>query len=254
MAEPPRWLAALLLIGLAAAFGWFLKGDLADYRRFRHLQDSASRRRRFWVWTAKLWLGFALPSVIGLAVLGRLGALVALPAEFAVLPSWLPRDHDVGGLMAGGLIGATIGGVVIGGVVGWRRRRGKHGGDLRLGEFRSLLPREPGELLPVAAMAISAGIAEEVAFRLFLPLLLAILTGNVALAFAVAAAVFGAMHLYQGWKGVVATGVVGLFMAAVYLGSGTLWLPVVLHAAIDLVGLVVRPLMEGRVRRAALSS
>jgi membrane protease YdiL (CAAX protease family) len=54
-------------------------------------------------------------------------------------------------------------------------------------------------------------------------------------------AAFGLAHLYQGWVGVVATGFVGAVFTALYLWSGSLAVPIVLHVILDLLGLVVRP-------------
>jgi len=53
--------------------------------------------------------------------------------------------------------------------------------------------------------------------------------------------VFGLAHLYQGWVGILATAVIGAALAALYLGSGALWLAMAVHAAFDLFGLVIRP-------------
>ena len=52
---------------------------------------------------------------------------------------------------------------------------------------------------------------------------------------------FGVLHSYQGKLGVVRTGVVGFFMGAAFIYTGSLWPPMVAHALIDLVaGLVLR--------------
>ena len=55
----------------------------------------------------------------------------------------------------------------------------------------------------------------------------------------IAAVAFGLAHAYQGRAGVVLTGVLGGVMAALYVGTGSLLLPVLLHAAIDLRFLLV---------------
>ena len=49
----------------------------------------------------------------------------------------------------------------------------------------------------------------------------------------VAAVAFGLAHAYQGRVGIVTTGLLGGVMAALYLGTGSLLLPVLLHALID---------------------
>jgi membrane protease YdiL (CAAX protease family) len=50
---------------------------------------------------------------------------------------------------------------------------------------------------------------------------------------------FGLAHAYQGLAGIVTTGVLGGVMAALYLQTGSLLLPVLLHAVIDLRFLLV---------------
>ena len=119
-----------------------------------------------------------------------------------------------------------------------------------IGNVGSLFPRNRPEIVHAAAMSIAAGVSEELAFRLFLPLLVALVSGSAFVAFGVAVAAFGAMHLYQGRAGVIATTLVGALMAAVYLMTGELWLAMVLHALIDLNSLVLRPMLTGAWRAA----
>jgi membrane protease YdiL (CAAX protease family) len=105
----------------------------------------------------------------------------------------------------------------------------------------ALLPRNGAETLWTALMAVNAGVSEEVFFRLLLPLLLVLVFGSAVLAFAVAGIVFGLAHVYQGWVGVLATFVLGLVLAGLYLATGSLLAPIAVHVVIDLVGLVIRP-------------
>jgi membrane protease YdiL (CAAX protease family) len=229
----------ILLLSALAAIAWFLKGDLGEYRRFKTLSDTLSRQRRYRLWIAKAALAFALPALIGLALLGRLQALTTLPSEFAAARALLP-DFTGGpsALLTGMLGGAAVGGLVVGILAATRRKRAP---VTPLGDVDSLIPRNRAEMVHAAMLSVAAGITEELAFRLYLPLLITLVTGSALLAFALATLIFGAMHLYQGWKGVVATMVVGLVMAALYLMTGALWLAMLQHALIDLNGLVVRP-------------
>lgn len=229
----------LLLISALAAIAWFLKGDLGEYRRFKALSDTAARQRRYRLWIAKAVLAFALPALVGLALLGRLAALTTLPAEFATARALL-SDFTGGpsAFLTGMVGGAAVGGLVVGILAAMRRKRGP---VAPLGDVGALVPRNRPETAHAAMLSVAAGITEELAFRLYLPLLIALVTGSALLAFALATLIFGAMHLYQGWKGVAATMVVGLVMAAVYLMTGALWVAMLLHALIDLNGLVLRP-------------
>ena len=238
---------ALLLVTLMALL-WFLKGDLLGYRRIKRLPDTDSRQKTYRLWIAKAALAFVLPAVIGLALLGRLDALVTIPPEFDAIRRLLPSlAGDSRPEMLGMIGGSALGGLVIGAVLATRR-------NWRIlktiGNVGSLLPRNRPEIAHAAAMAIAAGVSEEIAFRLFLPLLIALVTGNAFVAFGVAIAVFGAMHRYQGRVGVIATSLVGALMAAIYLMTGELWLAMLLHALIVLNSLVLRPALTGAWRAA----
>ncbi|MEU2349337.1 CPBP family intramembrane glutamic endopeptidase [Modestobacter sp. NPDC049651] len=105
----------------------------------------------------------------------------------------------------------------------------------------ALLPRTRAERQLFAAVGVTAGVCEEWLYRgFFLALLSALFQGlpTVVLVL-VAAAAFGLAHVYQGVTGIVTTGVLGGVLAAVYLGTGSLLLPVLLHAVIDLRFLLV---------------
>jgi len=238
---------ALLLVTIMSLV-WFLKGDLLGYRRTKRLPDTASRQKTYRLWIAKAAIAFVLPAVIGLALLGRLDALVTVPPEFDALRTLLPSfEGDSRAELLGMIGGSALGGLIIGAVLATRR-------NWRIlktiGNVGSLLPRNRPEIVHAAAMSIAAGISEELAFRLFLPLLVALVSGSAFVAFGVAVAAFGAMHLYQGRAGVIATTLVGALMAAVYLMTGELWLAMVLHALIDLNSLVLRPMLTGAWRAA----
>jgi membrane protease YdiL (CAAX protease family) len=100
----------------------------------------------------------------------------------------------------------------------------------------ALLPRTPGERRLFTAVGLTAGICEEWLYRgFFLAAVSAVAGGLPAGALvAVAAVAFGLAHAYQGVGGVLVTGVLGAVMAAIYLDTRSLLLPVLLHALIDL--------------------
>ncbi len=238
----------ILLLVTIMSLVWFLKGDLLGYRRIKRLSDTVSRQKTYRLWIAKAAIAFVLPAVIGLALLGRLDALVTVPPEFDALRTLLPSfEGDSRVELLGMIGGSALGGLIIGAVLAIR-------GNWRIlktiGNVGSLLPRNRPEIAHAAAMSIAAGISEELAFRLLLPLLVALVSGSAFVAFGVAVAAFGAMHLYQGRAGVIATTLVGALMAAIYLMTGELWLAMLLHALIDLNSLVLRPMLTGAWRAA----
>jgi len=235
---------AALALALAA-YAYFFKGDFGRLIELTALRPPGWRRRRYRVWIAKSWTLFAAPALLELALMGQIDAVLTLP------PAFLPLAREAGypapifgegiaiGLVAGSAIGA-----------GWtllRCRKGKP--PAMLGDFSTLLPREAGEGWYAAASAVSAGITEELYFRLAVPLAIAELTGNAMAGFVVATVLFALAHRYQRWLGVLATGLVGALFAGLYLQSGALWVAMVAHAAVDLNGLVLRPALAGMLRR-----
>jgi membrane protease YdiL (CAAX protease family) len=105
----------------------------------------------------------------------------------------------------------------------------------------ALLPRTPGERRLFTVVGVTAGVCEEWLYRGFFLAVVAALTGGLptGVLVLVAAVSFGLAHAYQGVAGVLTTGVLGGVMAALYLQTGSLLLPVLLHAAIDLRFLLV---------------
>jgi len=103
------------------------------------------------------------------------------------------------------------------------------------GELCELAPRSPRERRAFDLMAITAGICEEILYR---GLLLAVLAAGLGTwpAVVLSSAIFGVGHAYQGGKGVAKTGAVGLVMALLAVGSGSLFVPMLVHAVVDLTG------------------
>jgi uncharacterized protein len=105
----------------------------------------------------------------------------------------------------------------------------------------ALLPRTPGERRLFSLVGGTAGICEEWLYRGFFLAVVAGLAGGPPawVLVLVAGVAFGLAHAYQGVGGVVLTGVLGAALAALYLDTGSLLLPVVVHAVVDLRFLLV---------------
>jgi membrane protease YdiL (CAAX protease family) len=114
----------------------------------------------------------------------------------------------------------------------------------------ALLPRTPAERRLFTVVGVTAGVCEEWLYRGFFLAVVAAVAGGLptGVLVVVAAVAFGVAHAYQGLAGVALTGLLGGVMAALYLQTGSLLLPVLLHAAIDLRFLLVpaRVLPAGR--------
>ena len=103
----------------------------------------------------------------------------------------------------------------------------------------ALVPATPQERWLFAAVAITAGICEEIVFRGFLRLYLGALGLPLIATGVVAALIFGVAHAYQGWKGVMQTAALGGALMGLYIASGSLVPCIVAHALVDLRFLVI---------------
>ena len=112
---------------------------------------------------------------------------------------------------------------------------GRHA-ELPVHATLALLPRTPSERRLFTMVGLTAGICEEWLYRGFFLAVVAAVAGDLptGVLVLVAAVAFGLAHAYQGIGGVLTTGVLGAVMAALYLDTGSLLLPVLLHALIDL--------------------
>ena len=95
-----------------------------------------------------------------------------------------------------------------------------------------IVPSSPRQLQYFVVLSVTAGVTEELLYRGFLIWSLTAYM-NLLMAAVLASILFGLAHAYQGGSGIVKTGGVGLVMAMLYVGSGTILLPMILHAFID---------------------
>ena len=120
----------------------------------------------------------------------------------------------------------------------WRKTR--NAGDVEktqqagyLGDIAIYVPQTADELRSFVGVSITAGVVEEVVYRgfvlwylaQFMPLWAAVIVSSVA---------FGFGHAYQGANGAVRAGLVGLAFAVFYVGTGSIWLPIIAHALLDI--------------------
>ncbi|MDH4742770.1 CPBP family intramembrane metalloprotease [Sphingomonas sp. CBMAI 2297] len=232
-------MAPVLLVASLAALAWFHRNDVRGFGRFRAIEGTEGRQRAFLRWTRNacaLYLGVPL---IGLALLGRLDALLAFPDAFAVLTPAMP-DFRIGSpLVLGLMAGALFGGGALGAMLRLGRRRPAR--PVPGLDITAMLPRNRAELLRVVPLVVNAGIGEEIFFRLYLPLLIVLSGGAPAFAFIASTLIFGLLHRYQGWLGAALATLLAALFAALYLGTGGLAAPILVHLLIDFNALVLRP-------------
>ncbi len=128
--------------------------------------------------------------------------------------------------------------VIAGFVVQWRKVAGSEryraAVQEALGSLVSLLPHNRQELFWFRALSVTAGICEELLYRGFLIWYLSQFT-SLWMAVVISSLLFGYAHFYQGVAGMMKTGIAGLVAAGLYVLSGSLWLPMILHAATDFI-------------------
>jgi uncharacterized protein len=98
-----------------------------------------------------------------------------------------------------------------------------------------LSPRTTNEQRRFKVLAVSAGFCEEFFCRGFAMWYFTSLAGPVA-GFALAALFFGLAHLYLGRMHVVRTTIVGAVFGLLVVCTGSLWVAIALHMAMDLIG------------------
>ena len=100
------------------------------------------------------------------------------------------------------------------------------------GGVGDVLPRDRHEWHGFALLSITAGVCEELIARGYLIWFFAAWLGPIG-GLLVSSLLFGLGHAYQGATGVLKTGVVGLVMGLVYLGTRSLLPGMIVHTLID---------------------
>lgn len=228
----------LLLAALVAAYAWYLRGG--------GVPPGTGRIARYHRWLRRAPLAFGASALVALAIGGRLGTLARLPAEFTALAIAARQFAGFGG---GAFKAAVLAGLGGGALLGlllarWQLRRGRR--PFTAGNIDRILPRHRGEFGWTAALGVAAGVVEELFFRLALPLFAALATGSAPFGFALATLLFAGAHRYQGWAGMTFSAVAGALLATLYLATGELWFAMLVHALLNLNGLVLRPALLHR--------
>jgi uncharacterized protein len=217
--------------------------------RFRQLKQEIAEghaEARTRVYRQALWFEW-ISALLALLALGfdwnKLNPR-ALGLDHAAWMRTLPGGGDFDrGAMGGVVLGLALG---MAGLIAARIRANRRGTRPTIltrppwlrklfPDFTALVPSNNRERLLWAAVAVSAGICEELVFRGWLVATLQSELGVGGLSLLVAAAaIFGLAHIYQGVSGVVLTTLLGAFFCVVYLKTGSLLVPILLHTAIDI--------------------
>lgn len=106
---------------------------------------------------------------------------------------------------------------------------------IQLAKHRYMFPESTALKSVVFFAAIVIGFFEEVMFRAFLPTYVTeLLEISPLLAVIIANVLFGIVHYHQGSTGVIETAKSGFIWSFLYYSTGTLWVPIILHAVADM--------------------
>lgn len=210
--------------------------DRFETLRLKTSRDPRVRIQSYQMTIAWLWIC----SAVAVAAFGP-KALCFIHLSPSEAP-WLPSG-DGAAAFGFGLGIALLAGAVLPALAARQSAAIRKRFEKQLSHFGFFLPKSGAERLWFAAVSISAGVCEEILFRGFLlryfqsqPFHLSLVA-----ALLLSCVFFGTAHIYQGLAGVVQTAFLGLAFGVLFLATGTLLLPMVLHAAIDLKVLLILP-------------
>ncbi len=225
MADIIHHLVALFLI---VAFPIW---DRIETRRLRHDASEAARLRSYRLTVGWLWV-----------VTGILLVTAPLPSLlYPMADPWLSGKSIAP--FALGAVAAMLLAMGLPLIPGERMAKARQSQREALKQISFFLPRTRRERGWFAAVSVSAGICEELIFRGFLAQYFVGLPLGIAPigAYLLSALVFGIDHGYQGLSGIVATGFLALVFTALFLVTGSIWVPMVIHVLIDLRILLIVP-------------
>lgn len=242
------WVALAALIGLLVLRA--VRKERKDYQRFKRFERTKNRQAMMRKWLLDSLATFGVATIVILLLTWQY-----VPRLLEAVRSWPVAGwfrsvlHDTGALVPGIAVASAIA-LVAGTILAvYLVRTAEH--VPTIGDIGALLPRNRRELIYAAALSVNAGVVEELLFRLAVPALLFGAFGNAPVAVAVSVLLFGALHLYQGLPGIIGAALIGSLLMGLYLATGTILVPIIAHALIDLRSLVLIPMLVYRVHTKA---
>lgn len=207
--------------------------------RVRHLARWSAQS---WAWAGTVVLVVALLPGVGLADLGL---------RFDGVADLRLAGSDVDSVFRG--IGFGVVAVALLVLLAGRRARSSAARAAAPNPaVQAMLPRSRRGRWWWAGLSVTAGITEEIVYRGLLLLALAAVAPGlpVPVVVLVASLCFAVAHAYQGVAGMVVTGLFGAGLTLAYLATGSLVLPMLVHALADLRALLI-PVDDGAAGPAA---
>lgn len=260
---PIDTLAFAILIILLLSNAYSVLRDKRQYAVFKTFTETNERQRVLRSWVLQSVVFYGVVPLICLFAIGQGQALLDMPESLRIpsdaLNTFITANDRgfFGGILYGFsmvivpllLVGHTAAALI--------RTCFQHKNypndvrpvDVEGRDIAHLFPRNADERFWTALLSISAGITEELGFRLLIPVLIVFTTGSWLLAITLSTVWFGLAHYYQGWGGVLLTMVVGVLFFFVYLLTQSIWLVMLIHAILDLNDLAFAPWLAERLAR-----
>jgi len=242
----PWILGAVLAFLLAFMTLNAIRKNRRDYSTFKRQRSTKRRQKTFRKWLRQSFVNFGGAAVVVLALSWQfVGPFQDAVERWGFVASARQIFDDsgwIGPAITTAIIMIVGGGAVLG-IFLARREIDSQADVPAIGDVQALLPRNRAELKYGAALAINAGVVEELLFRLALPALIFGVTGSAVAAVAASILIFGFLHIYQGLPGIVGSVILGTAFMAIYLATGSIVVAIVVHALFDLRSLVLIPVV-----------
>ncbi|MBL8516696.1 MAG: CPBP family intramembrane metalloprotease [Betaproteobacteria bacterium] len=214
----------VLFVALAAVAGPLL-GYSVYWPAFRRLSEADPAWARRWLWasnTAEQWMLVGFGAAIWMAA-GRSWTSLG----FVVPDGWRLWAAIALCLLVAGYFAYAVAVVA---------RSADARASVRQqfsGELAAVLPASRTDMYWFSLVSLTAGFCEEFLWRGYLIWVLAPWLGWWGAA-ALSLLMFALCHAYQGWRGILRTGIVGAIFTLLVAAFDSLWPAIVLHALVDL--------------------
>lgn len=255
----------IALVALAYAVYLFVVAIVGRRKfgmRLRACKDTESRAAFYRRWALRNFLRYGVPALVGIILLGKLGTLWN-SGHLLSNPIGLTGVADRSTRLFFFLLAPYW--IIVRVIQGQRSLKGVSRGKPKalaaLNRYSKryppdssvglMIPRNDTERRASLWLTLSAAISEELFFRILIPAALVIVLryffGNrlssldtATMAFLLSIAVFGLMHAYQSWRGILGTMFLGATFFSIYYFSGLIIASVIVHITQDFSALYVR--------------
>jgi len=228
-----------MILQHALVFFLILVTPLWDWYEIPRLKASADPRKKIKFY-GKIIAASWMCAVAALSTVGVFGISTMKTVSGEI--SWLAAGSRGAAIMKGITAGMLIA-ILLPAVLALRSEKIRAKAGKAAKRLAFLLPSTREERAWWWAVCITAGICEEIVYRGFLLHYFHALPFHLSLTWAlvVSSLIFGIGHLYQSVGGGVQTAVIGFVFGVMFVMTGSLAIPIVVHAVMDLRVLAMLP-------------